>query len=295
MLPTDEIINKTMERGDMDSAGAKAIIAELNALIREFKVKKLEISSWYGKLAGEKDAFERMNRGYNYSRLEEAGDDDNFPWFLYWEIVWITLHSDFRKGQTVLDLGGCSSLFSYYLASKGLEVTAVDSQRALVQNANHVARRMGWNLNNYEMDMRDLDLSREFDHVTSVCVYEHIPMYDRVKINKTIESLLVPGGKFSITFDFRNPSRLARINTPDDVYEQFVRPSGLEIRGNQDFLDTRGSYLLHPFYYPGNLTFKLSQIKRGHFRPWEILKTKKSNDYTFGALFQNKRVPTTRV
>ena len=107
-----------MERGDLDSAGAKAIIAELNALIRELKDQKLETSSWYGKLAGEKDAFERINRGYNYSRLEEAVDDDNFPWFLYWEIVWITVHSDFCKGQTVLDLGGCSSLFSYYLASK---------------------------------------------------------------------------------------------------------------------------------------------------------------------------------
>ena len=106
MLPPDEIINKTMERGDLDSAGAKAIIAELNALIRELKDQKLETSSWYGKLAGEKDAFERINRGYNYSRLEEAVDDDNFPWFLYWEIVWITVHSDFCKGQTVLDLGG---------------------------------------------------------------------------------------------------------------------------------------------------------------------------------------------
>ena len=62
MLPADEIINKTMERGDLDSAGAKAIIAELNALIRELKDQKIEISSWYGKLAGEKDAFERINR-----------------------------------------------------------------------------------------------------------------------------------------------------------------------------------------------------------------------------------------
>jgi 2-polyprenyl-3-methyl-5-hydroxy-6-metoxy-1,4-benzoquinol methylase len=288
MLPEEKIINKTMEPSDLDSDAARSIIAELNALVGELKRKELKISSWYGKLGGEKDPFEQINRGYHYTPLEGAADDENFPWFLYWEIVWVTLQSEFRTGQTVLDLGGSSSLFSYYLATKGLAVTTIDSQRQLVENANRVAQRMSWNLENYEMDMRTLDFSRQFDHVTSVCVYEHIPMYDRVKINKTIESLLVLGGKFSITFDYRNPSRLASIDTPEDVYDQFVKPSRLEIRGNQDFLHTGRSYLLHPFYYPGNMAFRASQIRRGHFAPAEIFKTKTSNDYTFGALFQNK-------
>lgn len=278
-----------MEPSDLDSDEARPVIAELNALVRDLNHKEVKVSSWYGKLNGEKYPFEQINRGYHYTPLEGAVDDDNFPWFLYWEIVWIALHTEFRRGQTVLDLGGSSSLFSYYLAAKGLAVTTVDAQRPLVENANRVAQRMGWDLQNYEMDIRDLNFCRQFDHVTSVCVYEHIPMYDRVKINKTIESLLVPGGNFSITFDFRNPSRLASINTPEDVYEQFVKPSGLELRGNESFLDTGGSYLLHPFYYPGNWAFKAAQVKRGHFAPAEIFKTKTSNDYTFGALFQNKQ------
>ena len=45
----------------------------------------------------------------------------------------MTMNAEFSKGQKVLDLGGSSSLFSYYLASKGLDVTTVDLQENLVE------------------------------------------------------------------------------------------------------------------------------------------------------------------
>jgi SAM-dependent methyltransferase len=137
--------------------------------------------------------------------------------------------------------------------------------------------------------MNNLDFDLQFDHITSICVYEHIPVYDRVEINKSIKKLLMPGGRFSITFDFRNPSRLAMINTPGDVYEQFVRPSGLYLRENQNFVDTGICYLLHPVFHPNTSSiFKLKSVLHGNFMPWEIFKLKSSNDYTFGALFQEK-------
>ena len=89
---------------------------------------------------------------------------------------------------------------------------------------------MGWNLKNYVMDMRELNFDSRFDHITSICVYEHIPMFERLTINKKIKDLLVEGGKFSITFDYKNPLGSAKINSPKDVYEQFLKPSGLKIR-----------------------------------------------------------------
>jgi hypothetical protein len=288
---TEKIINKTMELSDLKSDGAREIIVELGDLIQKLRNKGLSISSWYGSfdLTGESTSFEVINRGYNYKPIEGAVNDRNFPWFLYWEIVWVTMNAEFSKGQKVLDLGGSSSLFSFYLASKGLDVTTVDLQKNLVENANMVAQQMGWALTNYVMDMNDLAFSSQFDHITSICVYEHIPLYKRVEINKTIANLLSPSGRFSITFDYKNPSRFARINTPLDVYAQFVAPSGLRLRGNQVFLDTAQSYLLHPFYHPQtSWKSKLWQVRSGHFRPWEILKSKNDNDYTFGALFQEK-------
>lgn len=280
-----------MELSDLRSARAKEVIRETNETIEVLKDKELKISSWYGNfdLTGDADSIEVINRGYNYEPLKESIDDRNFPWFLYWEIAWVTLNAEFSKGQKVLDLGGSSSLFSYYLASKGLEVTTVDLQKELVDNANHVSQKMGWKLSNYVMDMRHLDFDSQFDHITSICVYEHIPMYDRVEINQHIKNLLKPGGRFSITFDYRNPSRFARINTPGDVYEQFVKPSGLRLRENQNFVDTGNSYLLHPFYHQNtSIREKIYCVVHGQFRPWEILNHKDANDYTFGALFQEK-------
>ena len=287
-----KIINKTMQRSDLKSDRAGKIIAELNDLIKALQDKELKISSWYGifELTGDRDSYEVRNRGYNYKPIEDAVDDKNFPWFKYWEIVWVTLNAEFNKGQKVLDLGGSSSLFSYYLASKGLDVTTVDLQEQLVKNANQVAQQTGWKLKNYVMDMGELDFDAQFDHITSICVYEHIPMYNRIKINKLIEKLLLPGGRFSITFDYQNPSRFAKIDTPNNVYEQFVKPSGLSVRENQRFVDSGDSYLLHPFYHPGmSWKNRWSLIKKGQFRPWEIIKSKKVNDYTFGALFQEKQ------
>ncbi|MGI0149120.1 MAG: SAM-dependent methyltransferase, partial [Thermoplasmata archaeon] len=235
------------------------------------------------------------NRGYGYSPIEGVADDRSFPWFLYWEIVWVVLNTPFRRGDRVLDLGGSSSLFSAFLASRGLDVTTVDLNETLVENGNHVGREMGWKLDNRVMDMRELSFDRPFDHITSICVYEHIPMYDRIEINKKIRDLLVPGGKFSITFDYRNPSRAARIDSPEDVFAQFVKPSGLRVRGNERFLDDRRNYLLHPFFYK-NLAlrdlwlWKRESIRGGHFRWWEFPLVKWWNDYTFGALFQEKSV-----
>lgn len=47
-----------------------------------------------------------------------------------------------------------------------------------------------------------------------------------------------------MTFDYLNPSRLAAIEA------QFVRPSGLRVRGNARFADNGKRYLLHPAHHP---------------------------------------------
>ena len=130
------------------------------------------------------------------------------------------------------------------------------------------------------------------DHVTAICVFEHLPMFERVAVSRKIAGLLVPGGKFSITFDYNNPSRHARINSPDDVDKQFVEPSDLVLRGNRTFVDTGQRYLLHPFFHPQtSWRDKIRNVRHGHFRPWEAGRRKTENDYTFGALFMEKRPP----
>jgi len=286
------VINKTMDVEDLKSEDAQKILTELNTLINKLKEQELKISSWYGNfnLTGDPSSIEFINRGYNYQKFQNTTDDKNFPWFLYWEIVWVYVNNIFTQDMKILDLGGSSSLFSYFLASKGLDVTTIDIQSSLVKNANEVSAHMGWNLKNYVMDMRNIDFQQKFDHITSICVYEHIPLYDRIQINKKVKKIFTENGKFSITFDFRNPSNLAKINSSDAVFEQFVQPSGLKIRGNQVFFDNGINYLLHPFFYNNYsisnfIIIKLNGIRKGHFNLSDVLKTKNNNDYTFGALF----------
>ena len=156
------VINKSMDYQDLLRDDAQQIVKELNDLVLFMRQKKIPVSSWYGKfhLSGEPNSFEVINRGYDYKPLPGAIDDQNFPWFLYWEIAWVFLNGDFKPGQKVLDLGGSSSLFSYYLASKGLNVTTVDMNEELVDVANQVAKALTRPINNLAMDMRNLTLDQ---------------------------------------------------------------------------------------------------------------------------------------
>jgi 2-polyprenyl-3-methyl-5-hydroxy-6-metoxy-1,4-benzoquinol methylase len=284
-------INKTMDRDDLHTPAARAVVRELDGLVRDLSRRGLRASSWYGTLDLDRFDWERANRGYGYTALDGAGDDCRFPWFLYWEIAWVVLHSEFQPGDRVLDLGGSSSLFSYYLAARGLEVTTVDIDRELVANADEVAACTGWRLTNRVMDLRRLDLDAEFEHVTSICVFEHIPVCDRIDVSSSISALLVEGGTFTMTFDYLNPSRLARISSPSAVHEQFIRPSGLAVRGNHEFHDNGKRYLLSAFYHRDawRAGWKLDRLRRRQFRLRDLWRARRRRDYTFGALFLEKR------
>jgi hypothetical protein len=140
------------------------------------------------------------------------------------------------------------------------------------------------------MDMRELTLAERFDHITSVCVFEHVPLTGRIDVSSRVADLLEPGGSFSITFDYQNPSRLARLASAEDVEQQFVRPSTLPHRGNLPFHDNGKRYLLHPFFHPRawRAGWKLQCRRQGQFGLLDLPRVKLRNDYTFGALFLEK-------
>src|SRR4051794_36184356 len=112
-----------MDRADLARPRARDICAELDTLVIDLRERGLAPSNWYGRVEyADLAEFERANRGPGYEPLIEAADDHRFPWFLYWEIAWLVMHNRFEPGQRLLDLGGCASLFSCYLAAKGVEV-----------------------------------------------------------------------------------------------------------------------------------------------------------------------------
>jgi hypothetical protein len=275
-------INKTMSREDLDCPDALPVVAGLNELISRLELPGLRPSTWYGWLAPDEgsQAWERANRGLQYAPLPAVADDERYPWFLYWEIVWLVLHNDFRPGERLLDLGGAGSLFSCYLASQGVEVTTLDLNKRLVAHGHRIAEATGWPLRNLVMDMARPRLDGPFDHITSVCVYEHLPVSGRVQASQALGSLLTSGGTFSATFDYMNPAPEAMISSPEAVREQFTLPSGFDVRGNERFHDTGQRYLLHPAYHPAAAShgWKLEPGDAAPAAPAD-------GRYTFGALF----------
>src|SRR3954453_3536573 len=99
-----------MSRADLERPEARDIARELDELVRRLASMGLRPSTWYGELDDDRSAWERANRGPDYEPLAGAADDGLYPWFLYWEIAWIVLNTDIRRGQRVLDLGGSGSL-----------------------------------------------------------------------------------------------------------------------------------------------------------------------------------------
>ena len=284
-----------MDRDALSTPQSQAIIEEIGKVMKAMKKAGVSYSGWYGTLCvprGNLGVIERINRGMSYEPWDPNLDDVNIPWFLLWEICWLLTHAPPPEGGTVLDLGGASSLFSCLLASRGHKVIAIDISPPLVENGNRIAQVMGWQLQCIEMDMRALNFSPEsFDMIYSVCVYEHIPLSDRISINEQIGHFLKPGGMFAITFDYLNPVRGARINSPEDVMEQFVKPSGLSIVGNANFHDNGKRYLEYMSYY--SYYPDLEWIQRW----WSFIKgelslrgalNKNRRYYTFGALFLRK-------
>lgn len=287
-------INKTMDREDLGLPECAKVVDELNALMLLMKERGATYSSWYGTLDLPYHAWsEKMNRG-RYQPWERNVDDRNIPWFLLWEIAWVISNTALKKGAAVLDMGGASSLFSCYLASKGHRVYSIDLNGDLVDNGNKAAKVMGWDMKCMKMDMRKLEFPDEFfDNIFSICVYEHIPLSSRIEINRDIKRILKPGGTFSLTFDYLNPAKLARISSPEEVKRQFVVPSGLDIIGSDAFYDNQKRYLEYPAYllsFNRNVSrlSRITAVLSGSLSLSHALDCKKAS-YTFGALFLKKR------
>jgi len=285
------LINKTMQRSDLNRPECRWILIELFGLIRRMRAVDAAYSSWYGRIGRWPTAWEHINRGVDYQPWPGNPDELHVPWFLLWEIAWLTAHTPLRPGSRVLDLGGAGSLFSCYLASRGHEVHTIDLQADLCRQANETAAVMGWNLTARQMDMTKLDYPAEsFDHVFSVCVLEHLPISGRVRVGSEVVRVLKSAGTASYTFDYGNPQAFGRLDSPEEVDDQLVRPSGLCLCGNARFHDAGERQLCPPQCFGltrlTRVTASLQALVTGSVARRAVLAGQ--IDYTFGALFLRK-------
>lgn len=271
-----------------------ALLQDIIKLEDSFAEKGFNISSWYGNNKKNRfyDKLEQLNRGYNYKNILPLKYDKKFPSFLVWEIYTVLDTIDIKKGDTVLDIGGACSLFSFYLESKGLNIVAIDKNPELVEDANKIAKQLNLNYKAVTADAEDFvsNCQEKFDLITSICVFEHIELEKRKRIMKNLHKVLQPAGKVALTFDYRNPSKFTNIDTPQDVVDQFACSPDLQIMGNQEFFDNNQNHLVHGFYHKKFfIAYKLRSIKKGNFKLREFFKVKHNNDYTFGSIFLERK------
>ena len=262
-----------MSRSELLTDEAKPYVDEINKLVRDLYDRGEYMSAWVGTLpaAGEGPGGPQgMDQRLNYEPLPDAADDGRLPWFLYWEIyaVMRLTRPLLKPGMRLLDAGGTSSLFAFYLASLGYEVHAVDLNAKLVANAEKVSKTMGWStMYSHVMNMANLEFPDEyFDFAYSICVFEHLDYPLKQDALREIARCLKPGGILSITFDYKNPApgvagygkdtRLRnRISTPEDIQRNFLDTGLFEIAGNKEFFDEGQSYLVHRRFGNGEYTF----------------------------------------
>ena len=165
-----------------------------------------------------------------------------------WEDAWVIRPAGIASGQTVLDVGGASTIFSFYVASRGCQVVVVDNDWAncgTLLNARYVAKQMGWSL-----AALDRDVSRpvpfpdgHFDRVFSICVLEHLPNRLRQFLMREIGRVLKPGALagFTTDYDATRPVLVTdkglRFAYKAKLERDVIQPSGLTVYGSAHWVD----------------------------------------------------------
>lgn len=165
-----------------------------------------------------------------------------------WENAWVLAHSVVLPSQRVLDVGGASTIFSFYLASLGCQVTVVDNDWAncgTLYNAGYVAKKMGWQLKALDRDVQQrLPFAADsLDRVFSICVLEHLPPRLRQWLMQEIGRVLKPGAiaGFTTDYDEARPVLVTdkglRFAYRTKFERDVVAPSGLSLYGAADWTD----------------------------------------------------------
>ena len=122
--------------------------------------------------------------------------------------------TNFRTSGHALDIGAGEGRNALFLASRGLNVLAVDQSEVGMQKAQRLAQERGLTLRTQAADLQDFDAEHNsFDVISSIFV--HLPATLRAAVHKRVGAWLKPGGVF-----------LLEAYAPDQIERRHRRAEG---------------------------------------------------------------------
>jgi ubiquinone/menaquinone biosynthesis C-methylase UbiE len=240
--------NKSFEETDMDAVEENPIAKEIKELVNDLTKRGL-MTTATGNLS--QTNLTEGNVEYQYTLNPRR----------LWGYVRVLEVCNIRPEAKVLDGGGASSPIVFYLGKKGIDITTLDLQDFLVENTKKVAEVMGWSsIKAQRGDMTETGFpDNYFDAIFSISVVQSLADDLKIKTMKEFARILKPGGVLGLVFDF-GKSKGKKENYRYDLYDQshipprnskeiinyLVKPSGLELYGNDDLddkVDSGKSYI----------------------------------------------------
>lgn len=165
-----------------------------------------------------------------------------------WENTWILYHSGVKAGHKVLDIGGASTVFVFYLANLGCSVKVIDNDWSccgLIHNTNYVAKKMRWDIKVFDRSIaKPIPFPDDsFDRVFSICMIEHLSSSVRRRMMREVARVLKPGGISGITIGYDHSwkelisDKGLRFGYRQKLFEEVINPSGLSLYGNDELID----------------------------------------------------------
>jgi len=219
----------------------------------------------------EKRSFEKPNEN------EDALEFGPFDYLRSKEYTWALSQLDYTPGTKTLEIGSLFTFVPFYLAKKGLDVTAIDIDSEAVAYQKQLAEKYN---SPFKAEVQDIVKtsyeSESFKQVSLISVIEHIPENGDMVAIREIHRILKKNGRLAITvpydhhwfhsdFGLRPNNYFQRFYNMQSIVTRLVQPPLFEIIDfnfiGGDFIEP-GKYKNLGFINPANAMIACISLRK---------------------------------